>query len=102
MGCGRVECGVVGERGEVHRVGGEWSTFVESGEEQEVLDEVSHADALLADAAHDLTDLVVADGSLAPEVDETADRRDRCPQLVGCVGDELSKLVFLRSVVRRA
>ena len=66
--------------------------LVESGQEEEVVDEAPHADGLLLGAAHGLVELVrILQRAGAVELGVAADRRDRRAQLVGRVGHELAQ-----------
>ena len=87
-----VEHRVGGQGGKVDRFQGQGPALVEAGQQQQVLDQAAHAGALLADAAHDVVELVRVDRPLAPQVGEPADGGDGGAQLVGRVGDELAQL----------
>ena len=71
--------------------------LVEARERQQVLDEHAHACRLVLDPAHRLLDVGGRAGRAHPEqLRIAADRRQRGPQLVRRVGDELAQPVLAR------
>ena len=81
--------GVLGEDFEAHGRALERASLVETGEQQQVVDERAHTDRFLLRAAHRLPQLVVGvESAGAIELGVAADRRHRRAQLVGRVPDE--------------
>ena len=91
-GCGRsgVAAGVGGQDGEVDGARSVWPHLVQAGQQQQVLHEPLHPGRLLLDPPHDggLVDPGVLCAQ-AEQLGETLDRRERRPQFVGRIGQEL-------------
>ena len=87
-----VAAGVGGQHREVDRAALERPGLVQSGQQQQVLDEHLHAGRLLLDAAQDDRQVHVVLLAADPEqLGEALDRGERRAQLVGGVGQELAQ-----------
>ena len=100
----RVADRVDGEHAEIDGARFERAALVESGQEQEVVDERAHAHRFLLGAPHRLRQLLgVVETAAAVELGVAADRGHRRPQLVRRVGDELAQARLRRgALVERA
>ena len=83
---------------ELHR-----PTVVQVGEQQEILDQATHASSRLADSTHGIvTARCPLEGSLTPEVGDAQDDGDRRAKLMGRIGDELTESRLRPPAARRA
>ena len=81
--------GVDAQHAEVDRLTGQRPPLVETGEQQQVVDQRRHPDRLLLGAPHRLVEIGgVTEAAVSVELGVAADRGDRRAQLVGGVGHE--------------
>ena len=94
--------GVVDEGHQVDGLAFEGAALVETGEEQEVVDEHAHPRRLVLDPAHGEGQLVGVVGGAPPEqLGVAADGGERGAQLVGGVGDEPAQALLRARRARR-
>ena len=87
--------GITGQRKQIHAVTVQRPLRVEAGEQQQILHKQPHPARLAFDARHQHLD--VTGGSLAVQLGESADRRQRRAQLVAGVGDEATHSLLGRA-----